>query len=120
MSVSKSFTKGKKDQPDSKQCRVTFKFDTKQASEMNAAQVRVAGSFNDWGKDAANEIPMKMLKDGSFSATKTLKANQDYEFKYVVTNTDGAEIWVEDRSGEVESVTDGNGNVNSRLSTKLS
>jgi len=56
-------------------CRVTFKI----PPQVHANKVMLCGDFNDWDKRAAI---MKQLKDGSFSITLSLPANNAYRFKY--------------------------------------
>jgi 1,4-alpha-glucan branching enzyme len=56
-------------------CRVTFKL----PAEVNAETAALCGEFNEW--DTAAE-PMKKLKDGSFSVTVSLDADQSYRFRY--------------------------------------
>lgn len=100
MSVTKRFTKGSKGQPGSEKCRVTFKLSQELACMHQAQAVRLAGTFNNWGKDEP-EGAMKVLKDGSFSVTLTLPAHQEYLFKYVISNANG-EVWVVDDDETVE------------------
>jgi 1,4-alpha-glucan branching enzyme len=70
-------------------CRVTFKYE----NEEQAESAVLAGDFNDWSLHAA---PMKQLKDGSFSATLSLKAGEMYRFRYVL---DGG-VWVNDTQAD--------------------
>jgi 1,4-alpha-glucan branching enzyme len=56
-------------------CRVTFKMPPHE----HANKVMLCGDFNDWDKRATT---MKQLKDGSFSITLSLPANNAYRFKY--------------------------------------
>ncbi len=62
-------------------CKVTFKFTGNEAKQ--AQEANLAGDFNDWNP---NSIPMKKLKDGSFSTSLNLEANQEYRFRYVSSN----------------------------------
>lgn len=81
---------------------VTFEF----AAPAGAERVSVAGSFNNWNKDAA---VMERGPDGrTWRLTMTLPAGR-YEYKFVVNG----ETWVVDPKGA--SVDDGNGNVNTLL-----
>ena len=66
-------------------CRVTFKV----PPDVDAKSVVLCGDFNDWDKEAT---AMKHLKDGSFSITITLPANNSYRFKYFL----GAQRWEND------------------------
>ena len=60
-------------------CRVTFKL----APDFEARNARLVGDFNGWSDAAA---PMKRLRDGSFSATVSLEAGQQYRFRYLLDN----------------------------------
>ena len=66
-------------------CRVTFKV----PPDVDARKVVLCGDFNDWDKKAT---VMKPLKDGSFSVTITLPANNSYRFKYYL----GTQRWEND------------------------
>jgi 1,4-alpha-glucan branching enzyme len=56
-------------------CRVTFKL----PAEVSAETAALCGEFNEWDTGAE---PMKKLKDGSFSVTVSLDADQSYRFRY--------------------------------------
>ncbi|MBQ7567638.1 isoamylase early set domain-containing protein [bacterium] len=116
MSVTKKFTKGSKHELGSEKCRVTFKLSKELASAHQAVGARLAGTFNDWGKEDPDKYVMNVLKNGSFSITITLPANNEYLYKYVIQNANG-EVWVVDDDKTVETrVTDFE---NSYISTYL-
>ncbi len=77
--ISKSYSKTQTS------CRVTFKL----PKGLDAATVALLGDFNEWKPEAH---PLKARKDGSWSTTVSLKASQEYRFRYLV---DGQE-WVND------------------------
>ena len=77
--ISKSYTKTKSS------CRVTFKVEP----ETDITGVAVLGDFNSWDPEAN---PLKKRKDGTFSTTVSLKAGQEYRFRYLL---DG-ETWEND------------------------
>lgn len=58
-------------------CRVTFKL----PADLNAQAAVLCGDFNQWDPKA---MPMNRLKDGSFSMTLSLPANQHYRFRYLL------------------------------------
>lgn len=58
-------------------CRVTFKL----PAEVEAESVALCGDFNDWSREAN---PMKRLKDGSYSVTVSLPADESYRFRYLL------------------------------------
>lgn len=103
MSVTKKFTKGSKGKAGSEKCRVTFKVSQKLAEENQAQAVRLAGTFNNWGKEEPEKYAMAPLKGGAFSVTLTLPAHQEYLFKYVITKSNGEEVWVIDDDESVET-----------------
>ncbi|MDO6712147.1 isoamylase early set domain-containing protein [Aliiglaciecola sp. 2_MG-2023] len=69
-------------------CKVTFKLSKEEAK--NAESVRVVGDFNDWDMTTA---PMKKLKNGSFSSTINLPADADYQFRYLLNDTEWENDW---------------------------
>jgi len=77
--LKKSYTKT------GRSCRVTFKLNP----EAEAEAASLLGEFNSWDETSN---PMKRLKDGSFSATVSLEAGNEYRFRYLL---DG-EQWVND------------------------
>ena len=58
-------------------CRVTFKL----PAEVEAETAVLCGDFNEWDTEAD---PMKQLKDGSFSVTVSLDADNTYRFRYLL------------------------------------
>ncbi len=70
-------------------CRVTFKV----PSNIEAKKAALCGEFNDWNKTATM---MRHLKDGSFSVTVTLPANNEYRFKYFLGNQRWENDWEAD------------------------
>ena len=79
--------------------RVTFRFKAEKG-----ADVRVAGSFNDWDPGARPLLPAK--ENGEYAVTILLPAGR-HEYKFIV---DGQ--WLSD-TGCAESVPDGHGTLNS-------
>lgn len=63
-------------------CQVTFALSKKEA--YGAKSVHVVGDFNEWNQQAT---PMKKMKDGSFKIALDLAAGQEYQFRYVINNT---------------------------------
>ncbi len=72
-----------------KACRVTFNL----PAEVNAKSAALCGEFNDWDIKA---LPMKRLKNKSFSATITLPAGQSYRFRYVLDGKRWENDWEAD------------------------
>ena len=70
-------------------CRVTFKL----AAEVNAEKAALCGDFNEWSQEAN---PMKRLKDGSFSTTVSLPADQSYRFRYLLDGERWENDWEAD------------------------
>jgi 1,4-alpha-glucan branching enzyme len=70
-------------------CRVTFKV----PPDVNAKKVVLCGDFNDWNQKATT---MKQLKDGGFSVTISLPANNTYRFKYFL----GTHRWKNERDAD--------------------
>ena len=61
-------------------CRVTFKV----PAELGAETAAVLGEFNGWD---ASSHPMKKRKDGSLSATISIKPDAEYRFRYLLDGT---------------------------------
>ena len=55
----------------------------KNKTRRKANSVSLVGEFNDW--DTAG-IPMKKLKNGSFSTTLNLATDKKYQFRYLLDN----------------------------------
>jgi 1,4-alpha-glucan branching enzyme len=73
MSVKKQYLKTKP------VCKVTFRLPKEIAP--GARKAAVAGEFNGWKTD---EILMKQLKNGDFTATVVLKTGNEYQYRYIV------------------------------------
>ncbi len=58
-------------------CRVTFKVTDQSESKV----ISLVGEFNNWD-DSRNKLAKR--KDGSFSATITLKTGREYRFRYLM------------------------------------
>ena len=97
MSLKKQYLKSKA------VCKVTFTL-PKQAAGA-AKSVHVVGDFNNWNGRANI---MKRLKDGTLTATITLKRGSEYQFRYLL---DGA-IWENDWTAD-KYVQNGFGSDNS-------
>lgn len=70
-------------------CRATFKL----PADVMAETAYLVGDFNDWDQQA---LPMKKLKDGSFSVTLSLPAGQSYRFRYVLDGERWENDWEAD------------------------
>jgi len=73
MSLKKQYSKTKQE------CKVTFKL-VKEIAGF-AQKVNLAGDFNNW--DIEN-LPMKKLKSGEFTASIDLEKGKEYQFKYLI------------------------------------
>lgn len=81
MPVTKQFLKTKP------ACKVKFMLSAGECG--NAESVFLVGDFNDWNMSAT---PMKKNKNGDFSATLTLPAENSYNFRYIANGS----TWVND------------------------
>lgn len=68
--IHKSYSK------DGKTCLATFEIPAGSGAE----QAYLCADFTDWEK---NRIPMKRRKDGSFTASVSLKTGREYHFRYL-------------------------------------
>lgn len=85
-------------------CRVTFTL----SAGVDAQTVYLCGEFNDWNRSAH---PMKRRKDGSFSATVSLKSSRSYRFRYLLDgarweNDPAADAYVSNAFGSEDSVVE--------------
>ncbi|MCW3805054.1 isoamylase early set domain-containing protein [Plebeiibacterium marinum] len=85
MSIKKQFLKSKPE------CKVTFKFEKKDG--LKPESVKVIGDFNDW--DTAVE-PMKPLKSGDFTQTLNLSSGSEFQFRYLVDDSQ----WINDEEAD--------------------
>ena len=70
-------------------CRVTFKL----PAEVGAETASLCGDFNEWDQEAT---PMKQLKDGSFSVSVSLDADNSYRFRYFLDGERWENDWEAD------------------------
>ena len=85
-------------------CKVTFSLSKEAAGA--ARRVSLVGDFNQWNKDA---VPMKRLKNGSFTTTVALEPNREYHFRYFLDgerweNDWNADKYVSNAQGSDDSV----------------
>lgn len=85
MSIKKQFLKTRP------VCKVTFRLSKNEVG--NAEKVYLAGDFNNWN---TNQVPMKKLKDGSFTVTLDFNQNSDYQFRYLIDNNK----WINDHEAD--------------------
>ena len=75
MSIKKQFLKTRP------VCKVTFRLDKNEVN--NAETAHLVGDFNKWDK---TRMPMRRLKNGSFTITVDFESNHDYQFRYLLDN----------------------------------
>jgi 1,4-alpha-glucan branching enzyme len=85
MPIKKAYLKSKPE------CKVTFRVPRAQAGEANT--VKLLGDFNQWDTSVA---PMKKLKSGEFTQTLNLPKGQEYNFRYLVDDTQWENDWSAD------------------------
>jgi 1,4-alpha-glucan branching enzyme len=73
-------------------CKVTFKLSKEEAK--SADSVKLLGDFNGWDKNAS---PMKKLKNGGFTATVDLEKGKQYQFRYLLDETQWENDWHADQ-----------------------
>lgn len=73
-------------------CKVTFSLP--KAAVGSATHVSLVGDFNEWNKDA---VPMKRMKNGTFTATLELQPNKEYHFRYFVDGERWENDWHADK-----------------------
>lgn len=86
MSIKKVFSKTKP------VCKVSFALD---ATEINKAEkVAVLGDFNNW--NLADALLLKKAKDGSFTGSLEIAKGKEYEFRYLLDETN----WLNDAQAD--------------------
>ena len=71
-------------------CKVTFSL----PESIQAESVQLVGDFNNW--NPANAA-MKKQKDGHFTITLDLDKGREYQFRYLVNNTEWHNEWTADK-----------------------
>ncbi|AWL12232.1 hypothetical protein HMF8227_01759 [Saliniradius amylolyticus] len=82
MSVKKQYLKTKP------VCKVTFRLKKDEAGQ--ARQVRLLGDFNQWDYQSS---PMKRLKSGDFTTTLELPKDKEYQFRYLLDDSQWENDW---------------------------
>jgi len=86
MSLKKKYLKSKP------VCKVSFEVPKEAASK--AEKIYIVGEFNDWN---VNATPMKKLKNGKFTATLDLSTGKEYQFRYLVNDSEWENDWKADK-----------------------
>jgi 1,4-alpha-glucan branching enzyme len=71
-------------------CKVTFSL----PAAVQGEAAHLVGDFNNWDEAAT---PMKRQKDGSFSITLDLEPGREYQFRYLVNNSEWHNDWQADK-----------------------
>ena len=71
-------------------CKVTFSL----PEAIQAESVHLLGDFNNWNPAKA---AMKKQKDGRFTITLNLDKGREYQFRYLVNNTEWHNEWAADK-----------------------
>ena len=71
-------------------CKVTFSL----PESIQAESAQLVGDFNNW--NPANAA-MKKQKDGHFTITLDLDKGHEYQFRYLVNNTEWHNEWAADK-----------------------
>jgi 1,4-alpha-glucan branching enzyme len=71
-------------------CKVTFYL----PAAVKAETVHLVGDFNEWDE---HSHPMTQLKDGRFSITLELDLGQEYQFRYLVNQSEWHNDWEADK-----------------------
>ncbi|MCU7554008.1 isoamylase early set domain-containing protein [Alteromonas sp. ASW11-19] len=85
MSLKKQYLKSKP------VCKVTFRLPAQAAKDASSAIL--VGDFNGWD---LSSTPMRRLKNGDFTQTVNLEANNEYQFRYVLDGKAWENDWEAD------------------------
>lgn len=102
MAIKKQFLKSKPE------CKVTFRLSKKEVG--NVDKVSLLGSFTNWQK---NPVSMNKLKSGEFSTVITLPANRDFEYRFLINDSQ----WINDPAADAYCKNEFGGE-NSLISTQ--
>lgn len=83
-------------------CKITLDL----PADVQARTASVCGEFNDWNQDAN---PMKRRKDGTFTASFSVKPGSQYRFRYLIDgerweNDWNADAYLPNEHGTEDSV----------------
>ncbi len=73
-------------------CKVTFRL--KKEAARSARSVNIVGEFNNW---SISETPMKGLKNGDFTVTLNLERDNEYQFRYLLDESNWENDWHADK-----------------------
>jgi 1,4-alpha-glucan branching enzyme len=73
-------------------CKVTFRLPRIAARE--AKNVNIVGDFNDWNIYAS---PMNKLKNGDYTLTLELEPGREYQFRYLIDESQWENDWNADK-----------------------
>ena len=84
--IKKSYNKNKSN------CKVTFQYSPEESETIETIQV--LGNFNLWGDE--KKLFLKKRKDGTFSNSINLAAQNEYEFRYLINE----KTWITDKDAD--------------------
>ena len=102
MGFKKQFLKSKPE------CKVTFKLTKKEVGDVD--KVKLLGSFTNWEE---KPVSMNKLKSGEFSTVVTLPSDQDFEYRFLINDSQ----WLNDPDADAYR-QNGLGGENSLISTR--
>ena len=73
-------------------CKVSFSLPKEAAN--GAEQVSIVGDFNNWD---TKQHKMKKLKNGSFTSTIDLQVGVEYQFRYLIDDSEWENDWNADK-----------------------
>ncbi len=73
-------------------CKVTFRLPKEAVHK--AESITIVGDFNNWSK---TDLPLKKLKNGTFSVTIDLKRDREYQYRYLIDSTRWENDWNADK-----------------------
>ncbi len=73
-------------------CKVTFRLPKEAVAE--AESITIVGDFNNWSE---TDLPLKKLKNGTFTVTIDLKKDREYQYRYLIDSTRWENDWNADK-----------------------
>ena len=73
-------------------CKVTFRLPKEAVPE--AESITIVGDFNNWSE---TDLPLKKLKNGTFTVTIDLQRDREYQYRYLIDSARWENDWNADK-----------------------
>jgi 1,4-alpha-glucan branching enzyme len=73
-------------------CKVTFRLPREAVPD--AESITIVGDFNNWNE---TDLPLKKLKNGTFTVTIDLQRDREYQYRYLIDSSKWENDWNADK-----------------------